>query len=123
MNLLQLGLGFTQVSVILTVKRLFRTSLGYTRFINGTVTFIIAFTGISTLVTLFSCHPIKAAWVYIPPGPEKRCLGVSLYFTFMCVHAIMDFITLVLPMPFLLHLKVSISKRIFVISLFGLGLM
>lgn len=123
MILLQIGLGLTKASLMLTVKRFARSSLVYIYFIQTMVITVLIFTVVSTLILTIGCQPIRAAWEDIEPGRHVKCPGVKTYFAIMFVHMATDVIALVLPMPLLSRVKLPRLHRFFLILCFTLGSM
>jgi len=123
MILMQVGLGLTKASLMLTIERFVRSSLAYIYLIHTMVITILIFTLVSTLILAMGCHPIRAAWGDVGPGEHPKCPGLKAYLAIMFVHMATDFITLVLPMPLLFRLKLPIIQRAFLIFCFTLGSM
>ncbi|KAF8422744.1 hypothetical protein EV426DRAFT_605285 [Tirmania nivea] len=121
MILLQVGLGLTKASLMLTVRRFARSSLIYIYFIQAMVITVLIFTVASTLILTIGCHPIRVAWEDAGPNAHGKCPGVRTYFIIMFVHMATDFITLLLPMPLLLTVKLPLLHKTFLIFCFTLG--
>lgn len=121
MLLMQLALGFIKASLMLTIKRFARSSLFYIYTIHTLVISVLTFSVASTFVIAFACKPIHAGWMYVAPGPEKRCITGWMYPPLMYIHIATDVITLILPMPLLFRLRVPLWQRSFLIFLFALG--
>lgn len=120
---MQVGLGLTKASLMLTVKRFARSSLVYIYFIHTMVITILIFTVASTLILTMGCRPLRAAWEDAGPEGNMKCPSLRTYLIIMFVHMATDFITLVSPMPLLLRVKLPLLQRIFLILCFTLGSM
>ncbi|MCJ1426353.1 hypothetical protein MMC29_004256 [Sticta canariensis] len=81
--------------------------------------FILTYSTVQFLVTLFQCRPISGAW---DPFIRAKCIKLNVVFMIMgSLNVVTDVITLCLPMPLLWHLNASTKRRLQVMSMFLLG--
>ena len=72
-----------------------------------------------TIVTIFQCRPIKAAWDL---DPSAQCIDVKMIWAgCSALHAATDLALIVAPMPFVWRLQVPISTKISLMGLFCVG--
>ncbi|KAK2801824.1 hypothetical protein FQN50_007569 [Emmonsiellopsis sp. PD_5] len=74
----------------------------------------------------FLCRPIRAAWDYTPPlykpAYEYHCIDrFEMTFPASVMNTILDFLTMLVPMPIAWQLKLPMRQRLAVIGIFCLG--
>ena len=68
---------------------------------------------------IFQCSPIQSAWNPTVPG---KCINLYAFFIGQGVpNVLIDFILLLLPLPFLLRLHVKLPQKVALIGVFMLG--
>lgn len=81
------------------------------------LTFIVCTTMACLLVVLFTCHPISASWT-LAEIPTAKCINRPIfYYTQAGLFIIIDFLTVLVPMPKLKALCMPTKQKI------GVGLM
>ncbi|KAK2785616.1 hypothetical protein FQN53_007549 [Emmonsiellopsis sp. PD_33] len=74
----------------------------------------------------FLCRPIRAAWDYTPPlykpAYEYHCIDrFEMTFPASVINTILDFLTMLVPMPIAWQLTLPMRQRLAVIGIFCLG--
>lgn len=107
-----------KISILLLYLRLFPGPRF--RIIVWTVgCFVICCAITQTLLVLFQCKPMTAAWDMKAKGD---CIKLSLsYVIFGSFNSLTDIIALCLPMPFLWGLHADKTRKAQLIGTFGLG--
>ena len=107
-----------KISILLLYRRLFPDRRF--RIILWTFgAFILTYSTVQLLVTLFQCRPIPGAW---DPFIRAKCIKMKVIFLITgSLNVATDVTTLCLPMPLLWRLNVSIVHRLQVMSMFLLG--
>jgi hypothetical protein len=74
-----------------------------------------------TLVNVFQCHPVSAAFYSnIPPG--AKCTDIiTLYLSSSPVNIITDLAILLLPMPILTNMRLPTKQKAILVITFGFG--
>ncbi|MCJ1272070.1 hypothetical protein MMC22_011977 [Lobaria immixta] len=107
-----------KISILLLYRRLF-PDRGFRIILWGFGAFILTYSTVQLLVTLFQCQPIRGAW---DPFIKAKCIKLNLEFMIMgSLNVVTDVTTWCLPMPLLWSLKISIERRLQVMSMFLLG--
>ena len=87
--------------------------------------FNIAYLGATTLVHIFWCTPVGAAYgIPLKPGQTSSCIdGYKTDLAIGALNLLTDVIILVLPMPMLYKLQLSKGRKFAVCGVFGVGAM
>lgn len=118
----QLGISFFKVALLISYLRLFKGTNHtiYRRVVWATILFVVAGHLGCALTLILACQPVHKSWDPLTPG---TCLPSGPSFTaYAIVTIISDVLVAVIPIPVLLQLKVSTSKKIGLIVIFLLGL-
>lgn len=79
--------------------------------------FIVCYSSIQNVMTIFDCHPIEAIW---NPFVKGTCIDLNTLAIVMGIlNIVTDFVTLILPMPLLWRLQIS---RVWKLQLMGIFL-
>lgn len=74
-----------------------------------------------TLLVMFQCRPVQAAWDLNVKGD---CIRLNLtYVIFGSFNAVTDIMALCMPMPFLWQLHANKTRKIQLMGTFGLGVL
>lgn len=74
-----------------------------------------------TLVTIFQCHPVSAAWHVSDPA-DTQCIDiVTLYLSSSPVNIITDLAILILPMPILTQMRLPYKQKAILVVTFSFG--
>jgi hypothetical protein len=116
-------LGFCKVSILLFYLRIFPSRnfkiTSYT--ILGVV---IISTVIVEFLTLFQCTPVSYNWEGWKESGSGKCTDPnSQTYASSSVNIALDFIILLLPIPWLLKLQVSLRYKLNVILMFSIGIL
>ncbi|MCJ1429126.1 hypothetical protein MMC29_007039 [Sticta canariensis] len=107
-----------KISILLLYRRLFPNHR-FRIILWSFGVFILTYSTVQLLVTLFQCRPIRGAW---DPFIRANCIKLNLEFMIMgSLNVATDVTTLCLPMPLLWRLKISIERRLQVMSMILLG--
>lgn len=107
-----------KISILLLYRRLF-PHRQFRIILWSFGAFVLTYSTVQLLVTLFQCQPIRGAW---DPFVKAKCIKLNLEFMIMgSLNVATDVTTLCLPMPLLWRLKVSIERRFQVMSMLLLG--
>lgn len=92
------------------------------RLANYVTLFVVNVAGVAlTLVDIFQCHPVSAAFEF-PRLPTASCINIiTLYLCSAPVNIITDLAILFLPMPILTKMRIPRKQKIILIFTFGLG--
>ncbi|ORY09412.1 hypothetical protein BCR34DRAFT_568358 [Clohesyomyces aquaticus] len=67
------------------------------------------------------CSPVQAYWTF-PPIPGSKCIReLPVQLTMGSLHTFADFVVTVLPIPIIMKLQMSRSKRVGTLSMLSLG--
>ena len=116
------GLTFAKLSVLLFYRRIFtiRTLFRWPFFI--TFGFNLLW-GVSFFFTYaFQCIPVNRVWTTIR-GQSRPCVSPVMYLPFSYRGAILDFVTIALPVPMVLQMKMPNAQKFAVLGIFFLGSM
>lgn len=107
-----------KLSILLLYRRLF--PLPQLKIILWSVgCFVISCWLTITLLTIFQCHPIRAAWDLSVKG---QCLRLNVaYIVLGTCNTITDMVALCLPMPLIWRLHTDKSRKMQLIGVFSLG--
>lgn len=85
--------------------------------------FVVNAAGIAlTLVTLFQCDPVGAAFRYPVPASHKCTDIITIYLSSAPVNIITDLAILFLPMPILTSMRLPKKQKTILVITFGFGL-
>ncbi|WVR06693.1 hypothetical protein IAU60_003725 [Kwoniella sp. DSM 27419] len=81
---------------------------------------VVALTGvICTLIVIFQCRPVHAAWSY---DPNAKCIDViSLYLSSAPINILTDLAILLLPLPILTSLRMEFRQKVVLVTTFVVG--
>ncbi|PKS05920.1 hypothetical protein jhhlp_007753 [Lomentospora prolificans] len=118
----QLGISFFKVALLISYLRLFEGTNQrlYRQIVWATIVLIfLAHLG-CTFALVFACNPVDKSWNPLKPG---TCLAPGPSFTgYAVVTIVSDVVVALIPIPVLLKLNVSRSKKAGLIGIFLLGL-
>lgn len=81
--------------------------------------FVIVYSGIQVLASIFQCIPVRAAWAM---GVEGKCIHINLLFIAMAgMNVLTDFVLLIAPLPSLWNLQMQKAMKLQLMALFGIG--
>ena len=105
-------------SVLLLYRRLFPNR--HFRIVLWCVGIVIlCYTITQTLVIVFACQPVKAAW---DPFVKGTCVRVNVNAIIIgSLNVITDVVTVILPMPLLWRLKISLEQKLQLMGIFLTG--
>lgn len=107
-----------KLSILLLYGRLFPL-LQLRRILWSVGVFVISCWLTITLLTIFQCRPIRAAWDLSVKG---HCLRLNVaYIVLGTCNTITDMIALCLPMPLIWRLHTNKSRKVQLIGVFSLG--
>jgi hypothetical protein len=82
--------------------------------------FLIAFVMISVL----QCRPIKGAWLHWDGEGHYSCNNINAQgWSAAAINMVLDLIVMALPLRELYRLNLSLRKKLFVMSMFSLGIL
>lgn len=115
-----LAITLVKASVICFYRRTFRsTNKSFPIFIWTLLGVVVAWFLAMFIVTIFTCKPIAAQW---NPVVHGSCLDAQQFFLGQTTsNAILDFVILFTPVPFLYRLHITRSKKIGLFIVFILG--
>lgn len=107
-----------KVSIMLLFSRIFETPVWHR--MTQAVLIFFALKVIAFLFPLiFQCNPLEAVW---DPSVHGQCLSIgAIGFAGAGLSITEDLVLLVLPIPTLWRLQLGLTKRIWLIVLFGIG--
>ncbi|KAH8665080.1 hypothetical protein BGZ60DRAFT_63391 [Tricladium varicosporioides] len=115
-----LGIGLIKMSILALYLRLFPSDT-FRLIIQCAMGFIGAMTTAVVFAVMFSCNPVDSNWK-IPPWEKPNCINrTNLVFAISGLAFVTDIAVLLMPMKYLIRLRVSTRERIQVIAVMGLG--
>jgi hypothetical protein len=92
------------------------------RWANYVTLFAVNAAGLAlTLVNVFQCHPVAAAFTY-PLPPTARCIDIlTLYLSSSPVNIITDLAILFIPNPILTQMRLPRKQKIILVITFSFG--
>jgi len=117
-----MGISFFKVALLISYLRLFKGTNHtiYRRVVWMAIVFVIAGHLGCSLTLILACRPVHKSWDPKTPG---TCIASGPSFTaYAIVTIISDIIVAIIPIPVLVHLKVSTGKKVGLIVIFLLGL-
>ena len=109
-----------KISVLLFYKRLFRTSTKLFPVSTWTIVGVVLAWGIAFLFSgIFQCVPVEATW---DPNISGVCVDQKAWFLGQAIpNIVTDFLILLVPLPFLLRLKIGKAQKVGLLIVFLLG--
>ncbi|MCJ1380188.1 hypothetical protein MMC17_003291 [Xylographa soralifera] len=115
-----LVMGFIKISILMLYFRLFKV-VGVVRWlIWGTIVYIILYTVMGDLITIFACRPLNKLWDGLPYGWCMSTAAVGLALASLQITA--DVFVLAIPVPVILGLQLPVKQKLGVMSIFGAGI-
>jgi hypothetical protein len=118
----QMGISFFKVALLISYLRLFKgtSHVIYRRIVWITMILIVAGHLGCALTLILACQPMHKSWEPTVPG---KCLAPGPSFTaYAIVTIVSDIAVTIIPIPALLKLQVSRSRKVGLIFIFLLGL-
>ncbi|KAI9664725.1 MAG: hypothetical protein M1821_006173 [Bathelium mastoideum] len=111
----------TKTSILVLYLSLSKTHKVFRWFSIGTL-FIVNAAGFAlTLLNVFQCRPVGAAFDVVPPA-SARCMDIiSIYLSSSPVNISTDLAILFLPMPILTAMKLPRKQKVILVITFGFG--
>ena len=110
-----------KISCLLFYRRLFSPSRTMRILIDGGIIFVLAAYTALFFATIFQCDPIRKSWYARTPG---HCFkSKRLPYTSGGINVLSDLYVLILPIPCVWQLNMRTSRKLKLISIFGLGLL
>jgi len=112
---------FAKFSVLLFYRRVFSVA-------SFRIPFLVVFTlnfiyGFGFFwVYLLQCIPISQVW-QTQVGETRTCVNTVINYPFAYGDAILDFITIVLPIPYVVNMQMPLRRKLAVMGIFLLGSM
>ncbi|KAJ5916916.1 hypothetical protein N7504_000931 [Penicillium tannophilum] len=119
---------FGKISVALFICRVMGATAKYRRYIvYVNIAIYVALSFVNIGVLFGQCKPTAALWTpALAAAPSTKCLDASINTDLSILQAAfgawIDFFLALLPLTFILKLKVSVKKRMVLCALLGLGL-
>lgn len=115
-------MGLIKCSILLILAEIFSVSLLFQRISWGVIALCVAWSLMTILIGFLNCRPIDFNWNL--ENPEGHCGNQNAAFAAVgIVDIATDTIIISLPVPMVLKLKLPLSKKIAVISVFAVGLL
>lgn len=84
------------------------------------VGYLIAF----VLISVFQCWPLPYAWLRWDGEGNYKCNQINAQgWSAAAINMILDLVVMALPLQQLYHLNLSVRKKVYVMCMFGLGLL
>ena len=113
------ALMLVKISIVVSYLRVFPTKV-FRWIMYALSACIVAVWICSILVTIFQCHPVRAAWDFTL---TRDCLPIVTFYYFTTAFSIFtDFLLCTLPLPVFLRLKLPPRQKFIVSMLFAIGL-
>lgn len=94
----------------------------FKRAVWATIAIIAIYSPIIFFSMLFVCRPFSKAYAVINPVEGGECLDLkALFIALAVVNVVTDVIMICLPIPMVLGLKMSRSRKVSVIFVFSIG--
>ncbi|MCJ1421765.1 hypothetical protein MMC32_008132 [Xylographa parallela] len=115
-----LVMGFIKISILMLYFRLFKV-VGIVRWlIYGTIVYILLYTIVGDLITIFACRPLNKLWDGLPYGWCMSTAAVGLALASLQITA--DVFVLAIPVPVILGLQLPLKQKLGAMSIFGAGI-
>lgn len=76
------------------------------------------------LISVFQCRPIKGAWLHWDGEGHYSCNNINAQgWSAAAINMVLDLIVMALPLRELYRLNLSLRKKLFVMSMFSLGVL
>ncbi|MCJ1284572.1 hypothetical protein MMC26_003905 [Xylographa opegraphella] len=115
-----LVMGFIKISILMLYFRLFKVVGVVKWLIYGTIVYIILYTTVGDLITIFACRPLNKLWDGLPYGWCMSTAAVGLTLASLQITA--DVFVLAIPVPVVLGLQLPLKHKMGVMSIFGAGI-
>ncbi|KAG4417686.1 hypothetical protein IFR04_009189 [Cadophora malorum] len=115
-------LGLCKISILTFYLRIFPHQK-FRKFCYIILGWVALNTVVFTLSTLLQCIPISTNWTgWEKKGGRDKCLNLNAQsFASAAINIAQDIIILLLPIPWLLRLRVTLKKKFHVLFMFSLG--
>jgi hypothetical protein len=116
-------LGLCKISILLFYLRIFPSrTLQISCYV--VIIYVTAFTVTIDFLAIFQCTPLSYNWEGWKGNMERRCIDSNTQILVAAANTIaQDFIVLLLPLPWLVRLKVELWKKINVLWMFSAGIL
>lgn len=116
------GMLCAKISILMYYKAIFGTSRKFRWSCYAVAALNIAYLGATTLVHIFWCSPVGAAYGIKKPGVKAVCIdGYKTDLAIGALNLLTDILILALPMPMLYKLRLSRGRKIALVAIFGIG--
>ncbi|XMA09444.1 hypothetical protein WAI453_002235 [Rhynchosporium graminicola] len=115
-------LGACKMSILMFYLRIFPSQAfrNWCFSLLGVVTMAMV---VFQLMTLFQCWPISYNWHGWKGEMQGKCLNIQAFnYASSAVNIILDFAILILPLPWLIRLKVGLKRKLSIIFMFSIGI-
>lgn len=84
------------------------------------VGYLIAF----VLISVFQCHPLQGAWLHWDGEGNYKCNHLNAQgWAAAIINMVLDILVMALPLRQLYYLNLSTRKKVYVMCMFGLGIL
>lgn len=92
------------------------------RWVTYTTLLVVNAAGLAiTLINIYRCSPINAAWVYPTPADAVCIDRVKLYLASVPVNIITDIAILLLPIPIITRMNLPLKQKMILVITFSIG--
>ncbi|KAM0796931.1 hypothetical protein BDR22DRAFT_790978, partial [Usnea florida] len=119
-----LGTMLAKLSLLLFIYHIFRVNFKFRVAAWFIAFFLVVWSTVTLLLSIFSCHPLKANWdveVYFKPTSHcsPRIYDVTNIHGYCNI--LSDFMLLILPIPVLWTLQMSLGRKLGIAAVFATG--
>ena len=114
-------MGFIKISILTLYFRLFKVVGVVKWLIYGTIVYVVLYTIVGDLITIFACRPLNKLWDGLPYGWCMSTAAVGLALASLQITA--DVFVLAIPVPVILGLQLPLKQKLGVMSIFGAGIL
>jgi hypothetical protein len=76
------------------------------------------------LISVFQCRPLAGAWLHWDGEGNYKCNDINAQgWSAAIINMALDIIVMALPLRQLYHLSLSVKKKVYVMCMFGLGIL
>ena len=112
---------FTQLSILFFYLRVFDSPL-FRQCAIGISVFVVCFGAANTFTMIFQCMPISFFWNGWTGENVGKCININAFsWIRAAIEILIDLAIISLPIPLLLRLKLSLHKRLQILSMFSIG--